>query len=71
MKPYKFLKINSKILNILGSSAATPVTSANTSPISGRNSLFQNDNAGDNHIEPPNMSAANIQVITQNLLIVL
>lgn len=48
-----------------GSSAATPITSANTSPVTGRNSVFQNDNAVTNEInvEPPQlMSAANLQV---------
>lgn len=30
--------------NIVGSSAATPVTSTNTSPVSGRTSVFQQQN---------------------------
>lgn len=55
--------------NTNGSSAATPITSANTSPVTGRNSVFgsqPNDNAVSNEIsvEPPQViSAANLQVI--------
>lgn len=52
-------------LNILGSAAVTPTTSANTSPISSRTAAMQqNDNASmvDPHtVEPPNMSNTNTQ----------
>lgn len=62
--------------NTNGSSAATPITSANTSPVTGRNSVFggqPNDNAVSNEIsvEPPQViSAANLQVIKHTYMVI-
>lgn len=52
-----------------GSSAATPVTSANTSPVTGRNSGFQNDSNAELSVDPPQMMTnTSIQVFTQSLV---
>lgn len=46
-----------------GSAAVTPVTSANTSPVTSRSTTIQNDNTTNevHHVEPPNMSNTNTQ----------
>ncbi|XP_037912402.1 homer protein homolog 2 [Hermetia illucens] len=45
-----------------GSAAVTPVTSANTSPVSSRTATIQNDNITNDHqVEPPNISNTNTQ----------
>lgn len=49
----------------IGSSAATPVTSTNTSPVSGRTSVFQQQN--DNNSANDGATKDNAQAATSNL----
>lgn len=53
-----------QIANTNGSSAVTPITSANASPVTSRSSIAQNESFGSDIVDPPLSNSATGSVVS-------